>query len=109
MIMMAEPTPAFREGDVVRHRRYGYRAVVVSVDLTCKADDSWYQANLTQPNRKQPWYHVLVDGDGSVRYAAQTSLQADGTGLPIAHPLLPAFFSEFEDGAYQRNDNPWPG
>ena len=63
MIAISRPAqPVFESGQLVRHRRYGYRGVVVDRDEFCQADDEWYSKNQTQPNRDQPWYHVLVDG-----------------------------------------------
>ncbi len=99
----------FAPGDIVQHRRYGYRGVIVAHDLTCKADDAWYENNKTQPERDQPWYHMLVHGSASITYAAQTSLEADVEGEPIDHPYVPIFFTEYADGRYTRNDQTWPG
>ena len=81
---------------------------MVSLDLTCQAKDDWYFANRTQPDRYQPWYHVLVDGGDQVTYAAQTSLEMDRSTEQVSHPLLKHFFSDFLDGQYVRNDKPWP-
>jgi len=100
--------PVFEPGEVVRHRRYGYRGVIVARDEFCQADDKWYSKNQTQPERNQPWYHVLVDGSSTCTYAASVNLMADESGLPISHPLLPYFFSNFDQGVYARNDEPWP-
>ena len=100
--------PLYEPGQLVRHRRYGYRGVVVQRDDFCLADDEWYAKNQTQPDRNQPWYHVLVDGSSTCTYAASENLVADTIALPIEHPLLACFFDEFQDGAYLRNDNPWP-
>ncbi|MDH4229246.1 MAG: heat shock protein HspQ [Nitrospirota bacterium] len=100
--------PCFRPGQVVRHKRYGYRGVVVELDPVCRADDTWYSANQTQPEREQPWYHVLVHESMQVTYAAQTSLEADDSGEEVVHPYVPYFFSEFKDGEYIRNHQPWP-
>ena len=117
MIMLKQPTPEaeapekdplYHPGQIVRHRRYGYRGVVVDFDLTCKADPTWYLSNQTQPYRNQPWYHVLVDGSSTTTYAAQTSLQADEQPDPITHPFLEHFFTDFIGGQYMRNDRPWP-
>ena len=100
----------FVPGELVRHRRYGYRGVVVAFDLECQADEGWYRANRTQPKRDQPWYHVLVDGAAHTTYAAEENLRADDSPLAIRHPLLELYFSDFEDGFYRRNDRPWgPG
>ena len=100
--------PVFEPGQLVRHRRYGYRGVVVDRDDFCQADEEWYSKNQTQPDRDQPWYHVLVDGTSTCTYAASENLVADASGLPIAHQLLPHFFTAFKDGSYTRNAEPWP-
>lgn len=100
--------PLYSPGQLVRHRRYGYRGVIVDLDLTCQASEEWYRSNRTQPDRNQPWYHVLVDGSPHITYAAQTSLLPDDSGKQVRHHLLPYFFSGFENGRYLRNDRPWP-
>ena len=100
--------PKFAAGDLVRHVRYHYRGVVVAHDSKCAADEQWYLSNQTQPDRGQPWYHVLVHESGSVTYPAESSLELDDTAEPIIHPLLDQFFGDFADRRYQRNDIPWP-
>lgn len=101
------PEPRFSPGQLVCHRRYGYRGVVVDFDPTCQADKNWYQKNRTQPDRDQPWYHVLVHNSDTITYAAQTSLQEDESTEEIHHPYISVFFSDFKDGRYIRNDRPW--
>ena len=101
--------PKFTIGQAVSHRRYQYRGLVVDFDLRCRADEDWYSTNRTQPDRNQPWYHVLVDGSDAVTYAAQVNLEADHTGQPVHHSLVPHLFERFEAGRYERNDKPWPG
>lgn len=108
MIRPAHASAKFRPGQLVRHKRYGYRGVVVDHDPFCKAPDSWYLKNQTQPSPNQPWYHVLVDGSSTATYAAQTSLVEDDRVAPVAHPLVPVFFSEFDGQSYLSNDQPWP-
>ena len=102
-------SPRFSPGNLVRHRRYGYRGVVVSRDETCQADETWYQSNVTRPERNQPWYSVLVDGSEQITYAAETSLLPDESDAPVEHPLISNFFDGFIDGSYRRNDRPWTG
>jgi len=105
-----ESSPArYARGELVRHRRYGYRGVVVDFDLSCQAPDEWYLANQTQPDRAQPWYHVLVHGSASATYAAEENLRADYTFEPIVHPLLARYFDGFENGVYARNEQRWEG
>ena len=101
------PAAQFAPGDLVRHRRYGYRGVIVGLDPHCAAPDHWYESNQTQPGRDQPWYHVLVDQSHATTYAAQDSLAPDDSTAAITHPLLGQFFHAFEGGRYLRNDRPW--
>jgi heat shock protein HspQ len=100
--------PLYRTGELLRHRAYGYRGVVVSVDPRCKADLGWYLSNPTHPDRNQPWYHILVDGVQHTTYVAQENVEPDVSREPVHHPLLEHFFRGFEDGRYARNDRPWP-
>ncbi|MEM7146300.1 MAG: heat shock protein HspQ [Verrucomicrobiota bacterium] len=97
----------FGVGQVVRHRRYGYRGVVVALTGCFEGSEEWYRKNQTQPPKDQAWYHVLVDGSPSVTYAAESSLEADDLGEGVSHPLLEMFFSGFEGGRYVRNEVPW--
>jgi len=97
----------YKPGQLVRHKRYGYRGVVVSIDPECIAPEEWYQSNLTQPDRRQPWYHVLVSESEQITYPAQSSLIPDESFQPINHPLIGHFFDRFEEGHYVRNQRPW--
>ncbi len=105
---MAIGTVLYKLGQIVKHKRYGYRGVIVAYDPECLADMRWYEKNQTQPEKKQPWYHVLVSGSEQVTYSAQTSLIPDESCQKIEHPYLTHFFSEFENGHYVRNNEPWP-
>ena len=105
---LSEGQPAYATGQLVRHRRYGYRGVVVDFDLSCRADEAWYRANRTRPERNQPWYRVLVHGSQAVTYAAQSSLRADESNERVEHPLVERFFSEFTNGRYVRNSERFP-
>ncbi|MFT5288231.1 MAG: heat shock protein HspQ [Planctomycetota bacterium] len=101
------PPSEFVPGELVRHRRYGYRGVVVDFDSSCQAPNTWYQSNKSQPKRDQPWYHVLVDGSTATTYAAEDSLRLDHTRVEIQHPMLALYFGAFLNGGYERNDRPW--
>ena len=98
----------FYPGQVIKHLRYGYRGVIASHDLYCQAEDKWYLNNRTQPDRNQPWYHILVDGTNQVTYAAEECLSTAPDVYRIKHPFLEYFFNGYEQGAYQRNSRPWP-
>lgn len=105
---LKEHDSKFEAGEIVRHVRYGYRGVIVDVDVHCRADPAWYMSNQTQPSRNQPWYHVLVDQSHTVTYPAEENLILDTSGLPVDHPLVGFFFTEMRNGRYLRNQEPWP-
>lgn len=90
----------FGVGEVVEHLRYGYRGVVFNYDPVCEADEKWYQHNQTQPDRNQPWYHVMVDGTGHTTYVAESNLKPDDSGDSVEHPLLKQHFPAFFKGRY---------
>ena len=100
MIAPAAPPHSFTCGQLVKHRRYGYRGVVVEFDPHCKAPESWYQSNKTRPEKMQPWYHVLVHGATHSTYVAQSNLVPDTTGDPVIHPLVQKIFQTFFRGRY---------
>ena len=68
---------AYKIGQVFRHRRYQYHAVIIGWDLECAAPEQWMaQMRVHElPNGKhQSFYHVLVE-DKSVRYVAQENIR----------------------------------
>ena len=91
----------FEPGQLIQHRRYAYRGVVVRADSTCEVDDDWYLSNQTQPDRAQPWYHVLVHGSSETTYVAEENLEEDHGGEQVIHPLAREFFEYFHRGRYQ--------
>jgi len=97
----AEARAHFSPGQVIHHRLFDYRGVIVDVDATCQASDEWYeQVARSRPPRDQPWYHVLVHGATHMTYVAARNLEPDASGQPIVHPLLDQFFSVFREGRY---------
>ena len=96
--------PSFSVGDLVFHRRYAYRGVVAGRDAECHADDEWYLRNATQPDRTQPWYHVLVHGAIHTTYVAQENLEPYTGGEQVVHPLTKEIFASFSGGRYQMRE-----
>jgi heat shock protein HspQ len=97
------PEAGFSIGQVIHHKRFGYRGVVVDVDPIFALSEEWYdQVAKSRPPRDKPWYHVLVDQTDQTTYVAERHLEPDPSGEPIDHPLLDRFFETFEDGRYGR-------
>ena len=94
----------FHTGQVVRHKRFDYRGVVVGVDQLFKLSTEWYErVAKSRPPRDRPWYHVLVDGALQTTYVAERNLEVDSSGQPVQHPLVGRFFDSFEDGFYSNS------
>lgn len=88
-------------GQLVKHKLFHYRGVVVDVDPVFMQSDEWYeQVAKTRPPKDEPWYHILVHDSNQETYVAQRNLEPDDSGEPIAHPELQSYFATFADGRY---------
>jgi heat shock protein HspQ len=92
----------FGVGQLVYHKLFGYRGVVVDVDPIFSSSEEWYEtmAAKTRPPRNNPWYHVLVHGGGYETYVAERNLEADDLPEPVEHSLVASYFQAFEEGRY---------
>jgi heat shock protein HspQ len=93
----------FSVGELVHHRLFDYRGVIVAADHKCKATDEWYaQVAKSRPPKNKPWYHVLVHDAEHTTYVAEQNLEPDHEGSPINHPAIEHFFVNFDNGRYQQ-------
>jgi heat shock protein HspQ len=91
----------FGVGDLIHHRLFNYRGVVVDVDPVFMLSDEWYeQVARSRPPKDQPWYRVLVHNTSDETYVAERNLTHDMGLEPVEHPLIKEFFSAFEGGRY---------
>lgn len=91
----------FSIGQLVVHRRFNYRGVIVDVDATFMESDAWYEAvAVSRPPKDEPWYRLLVDNAAHEAYVAQMNLTADLSGNRIMHPLVWHYFEGFRNGSY---------
>ena len=93
----------FSVGDIIHHRLFNYRGVIVDLDRKFQATDEWYeQVAKSRPAKNKPWYHVLVHESLHSTYVAEQNLEADESLAPVEHPMLGRFFSKIENGRYVR-------
>ncbi len=93
----------FSVGEVVHHRLFAYRGVIVDVDRNFQATEEWYETVAkSRPPKNKPWYHVLVHENVHATYVAEQNLEPDKNEDPIDHPMLEYYFSKFENGKYMR-------
>lgn len=94
----------FSVGEVVNHRRFGYRGVIFDADASFQLTDEWYDTVArSKPPKDRPWYHVLVEGSDTTTYVAERNLESDNSGQPIDNPLVADLFTKFENGRYIRD------
>ena len=91
----------FSVGDLVHHKLFDYRGVIIDVDPRLMLSDEWYETVArSRPPKDQPWYRVLVHNAIHETYVAERNLEMDTSGAPIRHPLIETCFQSFKDGHY---------
>ena len=95
----------FAVGELIHHRLFDYRGVIVDVDRNFQGSEEWYETVArSRPPKDKPWYHVLVHGSDHTTYVAERNLEPDSGTDPVEHPLLDHFFAAFENGRYRRRE-----
>jgi heat shock protein HspQ len=99
----------FRIGDKVKHRVFGFRGVVFDADPVFANSEDWYESNPLQPDRNQPFYHLLADNgeESYVAYVSQQNLMMDDGVEPIDHPGIEMMFKRLPDGDYKLDARRW--
>jgi len=102
-IVMSSANAKFGVGQLIQHRLFNYRGVIVDVDPVFQNSEEWYeQMALSQPPKDEPWYRVLVHNAVHETYVAERNLMTDASDEPISHPLVNTFFDRFDNGRYRR-------
>ena len=101
--------PLFNIGDIVKHRIYPFRGVIVDVDPEFSNTEEWYQSIPAEirPSRQQPYYHLMAENTETfyTAYVSQQNLVGDGENGPLEHPDLEEIFSGMDRGKYHlRNE-----
>ena len=97
-------SPAFNIGDVVKHRLYKFRGVIVDIDPEFSNTEEWYQSipEESRPRKDQPFYHLLAENSETFysAYVSQQNLLPDSESGPIHHPDVDALFCDVLNGRY---------
>ena len=98
---MAEAHAKFAVGQLIIHKLFNYRGVIVDVDPIFQGSEEWYETvALSRPPKDKPWYHVLVHEAGQQTYVAEQHLELESQPEQIDHPDLGTHFNEFRGGRY---------
>jgi len=93
--------PLFFIGQLVHHKKFDYRGVIIDVDAVFEGTQEWYQqVALSRPPKDKPWYHVLVDNSNQLTYVAERHLEQDHSNEAINNPAVDMYFDEFANGVY---------
>ena len=96
--------PLFNIGDIVKHKIYPFRGVIVDVDPEFSNTEDWYQSIPAEirPSKEQPYYHLMAENNETFysAYVSQQNLINDGSNGPVDHPDLDQIFSGIEKGKY---------
>lgn len=94
----------FSIGQLVQHRLFEYRGVIVDIDPVFMGSEQWYQeVAKSRPPKDKPWYRLLVHDASHETYVAERNLEADDSNAPVNHPLVGLFFRSFDQGRYHMN------
>jgi heat shock protein HspQ len=100
----------FGLGDVVRHRLFPFRGVVVDVDPEFANTEEWYEAipEDIRPRKDQPFYHLLAENEDSYygAYVSEGNLLPDAENGPVGHPQIPEAFEDFDGQRYTLREGP---
>ncbi len=101
-------SPKFNIGDIVKHKLYPFRGVIVDIDPKFSNTDEWYE-NIPvelRPKKNQPFYHLLAENAETFysAYVSQQNLLSDSESGPINHPEISNLFSDVDNGRYVLRD-----
>ena len=89
--------PLFNIGDIVKHRIYPFRGVIVDVDPEFSNSEEWYKSIPAEirPSKEQPFYHLMAENTETfyAAYVSQQNLVVDGENGPVDHPDLDQIFN----------------
>ncbi|WND02438.1 heat shock protein HspQ [Temperatibacter marinus] len=95
----------FSIGQIVKHRLFDFRGVIVDVDPEFDNTEEWWLSipEEIRPVKEQPFYHLLAENEDSSyeAYVSQQNLLADTTDEPIYHPEVSTLFGVLEQGKYE--------
>lgn len=90
----------FSVGELIQHRNFDYRGVVVDIDPVFLGSQTWFeQMAHNHETSHLPWYRILVD-EGFETYVSESQLLRDLSGEPVENPGLCEYFSGFNQGRY---------
>ena len=96
----------FKIGQIIYHKLFNYRGVILKVDDYFKLTNEWYGSIAkSKPPKDKPWYCVLVHDQTYTTYVAERNLSLDKSEKEIIHPMVPIFLTTLKKGVYSKSLN----
>ena len=106
---MSITSTQFAIGQVVKHRLYEFRGVIVDVDPEFSNTEEWWLSipEEVRPSKDQPFYHLLAENESTSyeAYVSEQNLLVDESGEPVNHPQVAEVFGEFRGNSYELPDH----
>jgi heat shock protein HspQ len=106
---MSVTSTQFAIGQVVKHRLYEFRGVIIDVDPEFSNTEEWWESipEEVRPRRDQPFYHLLAENESTAyeAYVSEQNLLVDESGEPVNHPQVTEVFGEFLGDSYALPDS----
>ena len=91
----------FSVGQIVRHKLFNYRGVIIDVDPEFRGTDDWYRKMApSKPPKDKPWYKVLMHSTGNHTYVAERNLVGGATWRSRLAPGPRHLLHRPADGSY---------
>ena len=98
--------PYYKIGQVIHHKLFDYRGVILKADDYFKLTDIWYDNMAkSKPPKDKPWCSVLVHNQTHTTYVAERNLSSDYSKKEIIHPMIPIYFMTLKNGVYSKSLN----
>ena len=98
--------PCYKIGQLIHHKLFNYRGVILKVDDCFKLTENWYDnVAKSKPPKDKPWYSVLVHNQIHTTYVAERHLSSDDSDSEIMHPMVPIYFTTLNNGIYSKTSN----
>ncbi|ADY64701.1 MULTISPECIES: heat shock protein HspQ [Rhizobium/Agrobacterium group] len=102
---MKQRDAKFTLGEIVRHKVFPFRGVVIDVDPEYANTEEWWNAIPAdiRPERDQPFYHLLAENDETeyVAYVSEQNLVHDENEAPLRNRNIERMFDKAPNGEWR--------
>src|SRR3954466_15121164 len=105
---MKARTAKYAIGQVVRHRLFPLRGIILDVAPPFSNTEEWGLSipEAIRPAKDQPFYRLFAENAETeyVAYVSEQNLLPDESGEPVRHPQVKQVFERARDGSYKQKE-----